>query len=198
MATATPLPYELYSDAPGILLNKPEWDAANAAHPRGTDFGSVPKGWPTELEGPQVWTGSYLSQNRRRHAYTDCDLARTDAWTADLYIRKITLEEVAEVDAAIQVSIGLHKLAKLIKRELTQNIVLAATGTSPVRPQPGALPSTNSRACLGRCSAEYLPRGGSAGASRIPDPVIQQGRSDHCLPRHQHMDRRRKAEPRCR
>ncbi|KAF7538363.1 hypothetical protein G7054_g2984 [Neopestalotiopsis clavispora] len=102
MAATTPLPYELYSDAPGILFNKPEWDAANAAHPRGTDFGSVPKGWPTELKGPQVWTGSYLSQNRRRHTHNDYDLARTDAWTADLYIRKITSEEVAEVDAAIQ------------------------------------------------------------------------------------------------
>ncbi|ETS86534.1 hypothetical protein PFICI_00362 [Pestalotiopsis fici W106-1] len=84
MAVATPIPYELYSDAPGVLFNKPEWEAANAAHPTDFDFGSVPKGWPTELKGPQVWTGSYLNQN------------------PDLFIRKITLAEIAEVDAAIQ------------------------------------------------------------------------------------------------
>ncbi|KAH8203492.1 hypothetical protein TruAng_002363 [Truncatella angustata] len=84
MEVETIIPYELYSDAPGILFNKPEWDAAHAAHPHDFDFGSVPKGWRTELKGPQVWTGEYLSQNPH------------------LYIREITSVEIAEVDAAIQ------------------------------------------------------------------------------------------------
>ena len=60
MATLQPLPYELYSDAPGTLFVKHEWEAANAAHPVGTDFGDVPAGWPRKLEGPLTWDGNYL------------------------------------------------------------------------------------------------------------------------------------------
>lgn len=67
MAAETILPYELYSDAPGILFNKSEWDAAHGAHPIDFDFGTVPKGWPTALNGPPAWTGDYLSQNRMHH-----------------------------------------------------------------------------------------------------------------------------------
>jgi hypothetical protein len=64
MAAASILPYELYSDAPGILFNKPEWDTANAAHPPSFNFGPLPSGWPSELKGPQAWTGEYLKKNR--------------------------------------------------------------------------------------------------------------------------------------
>jgi hypothetical protein len=64
MAAAAILPYELYSDAPGILLNKPEWEQANAAHPQSFDFGSIPAGWPAKFTGPEVWTGDYLESNR--------------------------------------------------------------------------------------------------------------------------------------
>lgn len=103
MANATPIPYELYSDAPGILFNKPEWEAANEAHPSDFDFGSVPKGWPTELKGPQVWTGSYLNQNRKFMSSKSC-LNCADLQAADLFMREITPAEIAEVDAAIQVS----------------------------------------------------------------------------------------------
>lgn len=67
MAAVTILPYELYSDAPGVLFNKPEWDDANAAHPSPFDFGPLPSGWPSELQGPQVWTGEHLRNNRMVH-----------------------------------------------------------------------------------------------------------------------------------
>lgn len=62
------LPYELYSDAPGILLNKPEWEAANAAHPESFDFGLPPSNWPTKFTGPDVWTGEDLEKNRTAQA----------------------------------------------------------------------------------------------------------------------------------
>lgn len=65
MAAADILPYELYSDAPGFLLNKPEWEAANAAHPSSFDFGSGPSGWPAKFTGSNVWTGDYLKSNRK-------------------------------------------------------------------------------------------------------------------------------------
>ncbi|KAH8649149.1 taurine catabolism dioxygenase family protein [Xylariales sp. PMI_506] len=84
MAAAEILPYNLYSDAPGFLLNKPEWDAANSAHDAGFDFGSVPSGWPTEFQGPHVWTGEYLKSN------------------PDLYIRVLAEDEIEEIDAAIK------------------------------------------------------------------------------------------------
>lgn len=58
-ATQIP-PCELWSDAPGTLLNKYEWEAANAAHPAGTNFGGIPEGWPRKIEGPLVWEGEDL------------------------------------------------------------------------------------------------------------------------------------------
>lgn len=51
MATVQIPPYELWSDCPGTLLNKYEWEAADAAHAAGTDFGDIPDGWPKKLEG---------------------------------------------------------------------------------------------------------------------------------------------------
>jgi hypothetical protein len=61
---ATVLPYELYSDSPGTLFVKHEWEAANAAHPPDSDFGDVPAGWPKKLQGPLVWDGAYLDAHR--------------------------------------------------------------------------------------------------------------------------------------
>ncbi|KAJ5899908.1 hypothetical protein N7495_004652 [Penicillium taxi] len=78
------LPYDLYSDAPGILLNKPEWEEANAAHPSDFNFGSTPKGWPSKFTGPEVWTGEYLEQN------------------PDLYIKHLSEAEIADIDNAIK------------------------------------------------------------------------------------------------
>jgi len=46
MAAAEVISYELYSNAPGTLLNKPEWETANASHPQGTNFRDIPEGWP--------------------------------------------------------------------------------------------------------------------------------------------------------
>lgn len=63
MAATAIQPYELYSDAPGFLLNKPEWEEANAAHPETFDFGKQPRGWPVKFTGPDVWTGDYLEKN---------------------------------------------------------------------------------------------------------------------------------------
>lgn len=65
MAATDPLgPYDQWTDAPGVLFNKSEWEAANASHPETFDFGSLPEGWPTELTGPLVWTGDDLERNR--------------------------------------------------------------------------------------------------------------------------------------
>ncbi|KAF3801463.1 hypothetical protein GCG54_00014677 [Colletotrichum gloeosporioides] len=82
--TADIIPYELYSDAPGFLLNKPEWEKANAAHPETSSFGSVPKGWPSQFSGPQTWTGQYLEQHPER------------------YIKHLSQEHIDEIDAAIK------------------------------------------------------------------------------------------------
>jgi hypothetical protein len=64
MTAATIAPYELWSDAPGFLFNKPEWEAADASHGSSFDFGKVPEGWPTKIEGPLVWSGDDLRQDR--------------------------------------------------------------------------------------------------------------------------------------
>lgn len=60
MAAADLLPYALYTDAPGVLFIKPEWEAANASHAPDTDFGTVPYGWPAHLDGRRVWSGAEL------------------------------------------------------------------------------------------------------------------------------------------
>ena len=85
MTTAQIPPYELWSDCPGTLLNKPEWEAANAAHATGTNFGDVPEGWPKIIEGPYVWDGKDLE------AYPE------------KFIRVLTEAEIEEVDAALKV-----------------------------------------------------------------------------------------------
>lgn len=58
------LPYELYSDSPGTLFNKHEWEEANTSHPESFDFGKLPAGWPTRLTGPRVWDGKDLQAHR--------------------------------------------------------------------------------------------------------------------------------------
>lgn len=63
------IPYELYSDAAGFLLNKLEWEKANASHPETSSFGSIPKGWPSQFAGPQTWTGQHLEQHRKSPTY---------------------------------------------------------------------------------------------------------------------------------
>ncbi|KAF4903838.1 Taurine hydroxylase-like protein SAT17 [Colletotrichum viniferum] len=78
------IPYELYSDAPGFLLNKLEWEKANAAHPETSSFGSVPKGWPSQLSGPRTWTGQYLEQHLEN------------------YTKHLSQEHINEIDAAIK------------------------------------------------------------------------------------------------
>ncbi|KAH7140285.1 taurine catabolism dioxygenase family protein [Dactylonectria estremocensis] len=92
------LPYELYSDAPGILLNKPEWDEANAAHAESFDFGSPPRDWPTKFTGPEVWTGDYLEKN------------------PNLYIRVLAQPEIEEIDTAIKTWKTLHLPVSAIDR----------------------------------------------------------------------------------
>ncbi|CAH0044607.1 unnamed protein product [Clonostachys solani] len=84
MAAATIQPYELYSDAPGFLLNKPEWEEADAAHPETFDFGKQPQGWPVKFTGPDVWTGDHLEKH------------------PDLYIKTLTQGEIGEIDSAIK------------------------------------------------------------------------------------------------
>lgn len=64
MATTAVLPYELYTDAPGTLFVKREWEEADAAHPSQFDFGDVPEGWPKKLTGPLVWDGKQLNAHR--------------------------------------------------------------------------------------------------------------------------------------
>jgi hypothetical protein len=59
MAAAEILPYELYSDAPGTLFVKHEWEEVNA-DPSGFNFGDVPKGWPKKFSGPLVRDGRDL------------------------------------------------------------------------------------------------------------------------------------------
>ncbi|TVY50738.1 Taurine hydroxylase-like protein SAT17 [Lachnellula cervina] len=83
MATTAVLPYELYTDAPGTLFVKREWEEANAAHPSQFDFGDVPEGWPKKLTGPLVWDGKQLN-----------------AHLAEKYIHVLTSAEIAEIDAA--------------------------------------------------------------------------------------------------
>ncbi|CAI6088059.1 unnamed protein product [Clonostachys chloroleuca] len=87
MASAAIQPYELYSDAPGFLLNKPEWEEANAAHPETFDFGKQPRGWPVKFTGPDVWTGDYLEKN------------------SELYIKVLSHGEISEIDSAIKASL---------------------------------------------------------------------------------------------
>jgi hypothetical protein len=65
MAATEVLPYEFYSDAPGVLLVKHEWEAANAAHPKSFDFGNIPEGWPEKLSGPLVWDGKEFQTHRK-------------------------------------------------------------------------------------------------------------------------------------
>jgi hypothetical protein len=86
MAASDLLPYELYSDAPGTLFNKPEWEKAHGSHPKGTDFGDVPAGWPKKIEGPLVWDGKDLEAHPEK------------------FIRVVSADEVAEVDAALKVN----------------------------------------------------------------------------------------------
>ncbi|TVY35889.1 Taurine hydroxylase-like protein [Lachnellula occidentalis] len=88
MATTAVLPYELYTDAPGTLFMKREWEEANAAHPHHFDFGDVPEGWPKRLTGPLVWDGKDLNAHRN---YT---------LIAEKYIHVLTSTEIAEIGAA--------------------------------------------------------------------------------------------------
>lgn len=83
-ATAIP-PYDLWSDAKGFLLNKHEWEAANAAHADGTNFGEVPSRWPKKIEGPYVWDGKDLAAHPEK------------------FIRVVTSTEVSEIDGALKV-----------------------------------------------------------------------------------------------
>ncbi|EFX00080.1 taurine catabolism dioxygenase family protein [Grosmannia clavigera kw1407] len=76
------LPYELYSDAPGTLFVKHEWEEANAAHPAGHDFGDVPAGWPKRLEGPLAWDGKDLQVHPEK------------------FVTVLTAGQIAEIDAA--------------------------------------------------------------------------------------------------
>ncbi|VUC27854.1 unnamed protein product [Clonostachys rosea] len=102
MTAATIQPYELYSDAPGFLLNKPEWEQANAAHPETFDFGSPPRGWPVKFTGPDVWTSDYLEQN------------------PNLYIKILSEDEINEIDSAIKVIAFLGINAWIGDRRLNQ------------------------------------------------------------------------------
>ncbi|TVY37215.1 Taurine hydroxylase-like protein [Lachnellula subtilissima] len=81
MATTAVLPYELYTDAPGTLFVKREWEAANAAHPSLFDFGDVPEGWPKKLTGPLVWDGKHLNAHPEKYLYvlTSAEIAEIDA-----------------------------------------------------------------------------------------------------------------------
>lgn len=98
--TANITPYELYSDAPGFLLNKPEWEAAHSAHGSAKDFGTIPQGWPKRLDGPQVWTGKDLLEHcmcidpYRRPGLIEI---------AEQYLTKLSAEQVQEIHAALQV-----------------------------------------------------------------------------------------------
>lgn len=85
MAAAKVLPYELYSDAPGTLFNKPEWEKANAAHPENYDFGPLPEGWPKKIEGPLVWDGKDLEAHPEK------------------FIKVLETDEILEIDAALRV-----------------------------------------------------------------------------------------------
>lgn len=87
MAASSILPYELYTDAPGVLFNKSEWEQANAAHPAGFDFGPLPEGWPKKIESSFVWDGKDLERNPEK------------------FIRTLTDDEILEVDAALQVGV---------------------------------------------------------------------------------------------
>ncbi|KAF4626885.1 hypothetical protein G7Y89_g11270 [Cudoniella acicularis] len=84
MAAAGVLPYELYSDAPGFLFNKVEWEKANASHSQEADFGKVPEGWPKKIEGPLVWDGKDLEAH------------------PETFIRVLSSDEIVEVDAALK------------------------------------------------------------------------------------------------
>lgn len=65
MAVLTPIPsYDLWTDAPGTLFTKAEWEKANEASNALGGFGSLPDGWPRVLTGPQVWTGDALKAHR--------------------------------------------------------------------------------------------------------------------------------------
>jgi len=84
MAATEVLPYELYSDAPGILFNKPEWEQANASHPKDFDFGPLPEGWPKKIEGTLVWDGKDLEAHPEK------------------FIRVLKVEEILEIDDALK------------------------------------------------------------------------------------------------
>ncbi|EXJ79036.1 hypothetical protein A1O3_08537 [Capronia epimyces CBS 606.96] len=84
MADVAILPYDQYTDAPGTLFVKREWEEANAAHPENFDFGDVPKGWPKKLTGPLVWNGKDL------HAHPE------------KYVRLLKDDEIAEIDAGLK------------------------------------------------------------------------------------------------
>ena len=84
---ASILPYELYTDAPGILFTKPEWEKANAAHPAGFDFGPLPEGWPKKIESLFVWDGKDLEANPEK------------------FMRILNGDEIVEVDTALHVCI---------------------------------------------------------------------------------------------
>ncbi|KAM0330682.1 hypothetical protein ACHAQA_003634 [Verticillium albo-atrum] len=85
MATAEVIPpYELYSSAPGYIYNQPQWEAVNEAHPKGSDFGAPPKGWPAKFTGPSVWDGEELQRN------------------PDSYIHVLSTTEIKEITSALQ------------------------------------------------------------------------------------------------
>ncbi|GME63457.1 taurine catabolism dioxygenase family protein [Neofusicoccum parvum] len=94
---ATVLPYELYSDSPGFLLNKPEWEAANSAHAQDTDFGDIPQGWPKKLSGPLVWSGEDLRAQPEKwvHVLNDSDISEIDNATKHFKSLSIPLSELA-------------------------------------------------------------------------------------------------------
>ncbi|KAF7554086.1 hypothetical protein G7Z17_g3146 [Cylindrodendrum hubeiense] len=75
------LPYELYSDAPGILLNKPEWEAANAAHPASFDFGLPPRNWPTKFQGPDSIT--HIDPSERSKIYVSAQDTNAQMYHSD-------------------------------------------------------------------------------------------------------------------
>ncbi|KAF5502598.1 Taurine hydroxylase-like protein SAT17 [Colletotrichum aenigma] len=104
--TADIIPYELYSDAPGFLLNKLEWEKANAAHPETSSFGSVPKGWPSQFSGPRTWTGQYLEQHPEKH------------------IKHLSQEHINEIDAAIKNCKKQSLLLSSISRSNFQLLIL--------------------------------------------------------------------------
>ncbi|CAK7903759.1 hypothetical protein CAAN1_09S00914 [[Candida] anglica] len=97
--------YRYYSDSPGHLLTGDEWELLNAKHvPSEND--KLPDGWPEQLEGPLVWSGSDLEKTPEKYLYI---LSEEDKEELDVAIKSFD-QSGQELDKVVSETFPLPKL----------------------------------------------------------------------------------------